>query len=128
MGALTLDASIAKRVDKVGGGGYGLSIWVDGLGRFLERASALRIRTIADQVVSDHRIVQLKPGELGLLVELDEIPDATQWFWDDIEAEISVDPVIDDILAGEISSRDPEAQAEQWATLFDVSVQRIDVP
>jgi hypothetical protein len=122
--ALTPDASIAKWCAKVGGGGgYGLSIQVGDLGPFLERAAALGITTIADQVVYDHRIVQLKPGDLGLLVELDEIPDASEWFWDDVEAEVSVDPVIDDVLAVEISSPDPQAQAEKWATLFDVPVQ-----
>ena len=127
--ALTPDASIATWCAKVGGGGgYGLSIQVGDLGPFLERAEALGIRTIADQVVYDHRIVQLKPGDLGLLVELDEIPDASEWFWDDIEGETSENPVIDDVLAVEISSHDPDAQADKWATLFDVSVQHIDVP
>ncbi len=127
--ALTPEASIATWCAKVGGGGgYGLSIQVGDLAPFLERAEALGIRTIADQVVYDHRIVQLKPGDLGLLVELDEIPDASEWFWDDIEGETSENPVIDDVLAVEISSHDPDAQAEKWATLFDVSVQHIDVP
>jgi hypothetical protein len=129
VGALSPDASIATWCAKVGGGGgYGLSIQVGDLTPFLERAEALGVRTIADQVVYDHRIVQLKPGDLGLLVELDEIPDPSAWFWDDVEAEVSENPVIDDVLAVEISSPDPVAQAEKWATLFDVSVQHVDVP
>jgi hypothetical protein len=123
--ALAPEASIAAWCAKVGGGGgYGLSIQVGDLAPFLERAETLGVRTIADQVVYDHRIVQLKPGDLGLLVELDEIPDASEWFWDDVEGETSEHPVIDDVLAVEISSTDPEAQAQRWATLFDVPVER----
>jgi hypothetical protein len=127
VGALTPDASIATWCAKVGGGGgYGLSIQVGDLAPFLERAEALGVRTIADQVVYDHRIVQLRPADLGLLVELDEIPNPSEWFWDDIEGEVSDAPVIDDVLAVEISSHDPDAQAEKWATLFDVPVETID--
>ena len=127
VGALTPDAPIAKWTAKVGGGGgYGLAIQVPGLAPFLERAESLGARTIEDIVVYDRRIVQLHPADLGILVELDEIPQADQWFWDDIEADVSEHPVIDDVLAVEISSPDPGAQAQKWATLFDVPVETVD--
>lgn len=127
VGALTAEAPIAKWTAKVGGGGgYGLAIQVPELAPFLARAESLGARTIEDIVVYDHRIVQLHPGDLGILVELDEIADSSKWFWDDVEAEVSKNPVIDDVLAVEISSPDPAAQAQKWATLFDVEVEHVD--
>ncbi|MDJ0110452.1 hypothetical protein QM646_28740, partial [Rhodococcus erythropolis] len=65
-----------------------------------------------------HRIVQLHPGDLGLLVELDEIPDADEWFWDQTEKEVSLDPRVDDILGVDVSSPDPAKTAALWAEVF----------
>lgn len=127
VGALKPEAPIAKWTAKVGGGGgYGLAIQVPALGPFLERAETLGARTIEDLVVYDRRIVQLHPGDLGILIELDEIPEAEQWFWDDIDAEVSANPLIDDVLAVEVSNPDPEALAQKWSTLFDVPVETVD--
>jgi hypothetical protein len=127
VGALTPEAPIAKWCEKVGGGGgYGLAIQVPALGPFLERAESIGARTIEDIVVYDRRIVQLHPGDLGILVELDEIPEAEKWFWDDVEAEVSQNPVIDDVLAVEVSNPDPSALAQKWSTLFDVPVETVD--
>lgn len=127
VGALTNEAPIAKWCEKVGGGGgYGLAIQVPALGPFEERAESLGARKIEDIVVYDRRIVQLHPGDLGILVELDEIPEAEQWFWDDVEAEKSENPVIDDVLAVEITNPDPEALAQKWSVLFDVPVETVD--
>lgn len=127
VGALKPEAPIAKWAAKVGGGGgYGLAIQVPALGPFLERAESLGARTIEDLVVYDRRIVQLHPSDLGILVELDEIPQPEQWFWDDIEADVSESPVIDDVLAVEISTPDPEALAQKWSTLFDAPVETVD--
>ncbi len=127
VGALTDEAPIAKWCAKVGGGGgYGLAIQVPALGPFLERAESLGARTIEDIVVYDRRIVQLHPGDLGILVEFDEIPEPEQWFWDDVEADVSENPVIDDVVAVEISNPDPEALAQKWSTLFDVPVETVD--
>lgn len=127
VGALKPEAPIAKWCEKVGGGGgYGLAIQVPALGPFLERAASLGARTIEDLVVYERRIVQLHPGDLGILVELDEIPQADQWFWDDVDAEVSAAPVVDDVLAVEVSTAEPEALAAKWATLFDVPVETVD--
>lgn len=127
VGALTPEAPIAKWCEKVGGGGgYGLAIQVPALAPFMARAELVGARTIEDIVVYDRRIVQLHPGDLGILVELDEIPEAEQWFWDDVEADASENPVIDDVLAVEISNPDPSALAQKWSTLFDVPVETVD--
>lgn len=82
--------SLARWIRKGGGeGGYALSIQVSNIEPYLERATAADVRTVADLEAYGHRIVQLHPGDLGLLVELDEIPDADEWFWDQTEKEVS---------------------------------------
>lgn len=127
VGALKPEAPIARWCEKVGGGGgYGLAIQVPASGPFLERAAGLGVRTIEDLVVYERRIVQLHPSDLGILVELDEIPEPEQWFWDGVEADVSENPVIDDVLAVEVASADPDALARKWATLFDVEVGVVD--
>lgn len=101
-----------------GGGGYALSIQVPDIEPHLAAAKELGIRVVADVVAYDRRIVQLHPGDMGLLVELDEIPEPEQWFWDDVEAEVSEKPAIDDVLAVDVASPDPAAQAEQWSAVL----------
>lgn len=131
VGALVPEAPIAGWVTKVGGvgGGYGLAIQVGDPAPFLANAAELGIRTIEDMEAYGHRIVQLHPGDLGLLVELDHIADPEKWFWDDIDAEVSTAPVINDVLAVEITSPDPQAQSAKWAALFGVTVDVVsDVP
>lgn len=121
--ALRDDASIAQWIAKGGGGGgYALSIQVNDVARRLAAAEALGIRTVADLEVYGHRVVQLHPKDMGLLVELDEIADPAVWFWDDVETVAAPDPVIDDVLAVEISSIDPAAQAARWAAVFGIAV------
>lgn len=127
VGALRPDVPIAAWAEKVGGGGgYGLAIQVNDLKPLLDAAALLGVRTIEDLEVYGHRIIQLHPADLGLLIELDEIKDPTKWFWDDVEAEVSEAPIIDDVLAVEVSSADPAAQASKWATLFGIDVAEVD--
>ncbi|MBP2524509.1 hypothetical protein LQ424_02155 [Rhodococcus qingshengii] len=111
--------SLARWIRKGGGeGGYALSIQVSNIEPYLERAAAADVRTVADLEAYGHRIVQLHPGDLGLLVELDEIPDADEWFWDETEKEVSLDPWVDDILGVDVSSSDPARTATLWAEVF----------
>ncbi|MCD9199875.1 VOC family protein [Aeromicrobium wangtongii] len=128
VGPLTPEAPINGWIAKAGGvgGGYGLAIQVDDLGPLLAAADALGIRRAHDLEAYGHRIVQLHPGDLGLLVELDEIADPDAWFWDDVDAEVPDAPVVDDVLAVEISSPDPQAQSAKWATLFGLEVSVVD--
>ncbi|PJJ57331.1 hypothetical protein CLV56_1558 [Mumia flava] len=115
--------SIAQWIAKGGGGGgYALSIQVPDIAPLLANATALGVRTVADQEVYGHRIVQLHPKDMGLLVELDEIADPGVWFWDDITTETPADPVIDDVVAVEVASADPSAQAARWAEVFGTEV------
>lgn len=128
VGALTPEAAINGWIAKVGGvgGGYGLAIQVGDLAPLLANAASMGVRTIEDMEVYGHRIVQLHPGDLGLLVELDEIKDPEKWFWDDVEAEVPAAPLIDEVLAVEVSSPDPAGQAAKWAQLFGLSVSTVD--
>jgi len=127
VGPLKPEAPIAKWCAKVGGGGgYGLAIQVGDHAPYRARIEQMGVRIIEDMEAYGHGIIQLHPADMGILVELDEIADPSVWFWDDVEAEVSENPVIDDVLAVEISSPDPEAQAQKWATLFDVTVETVD--
>lgn len=110
---------INRWLAKVGGGaGYCLSIQVPDVQRLVDQAGAAGVRVLADVNHFDRRIVQLHPGDMGLLVELDEIPEADQWFWDDVEAEVPATPYVDDVLGVEVTSPDPQAQAARWAQVF----------
>ncbi|WP_370617422.1 hypothetical protein [Mumia sp. Pv 4-285] len=127
VGALRDDVSIAQWIAKGGGGGgYALSIQVPDAAALVAAAQAQGVRTVADQEVYGHRIVQLHPKDMGLLVELDEIVDPGVWFWDDIVTTTPSDPVIDDVVAVEVASADPAAQAARWSAVFGIAVDDVD--
>ncbi len=126
---LTPTASINGWITKGGGGGgYALSIQVPDAGVLVANAERLGVRVVADLVAYERRIVQLHPGDMGLLVELDEIPQPEQWFWDDIETTEPEAPVVDDVLAVEVQSGDPGAQARLWAGVLGCEVADGEVP
>ncbi len=118
---------LAKR----GGGGFCLSVQVSDVWACRERATAAGVRFAADQDVFGHRIVQLRPADVGILLELDGISDPTAWFWDDLTPGPRADAVVDDIVGVRIGTPDPAERAAQWAhimgleltsaTAFDVS-------
>ncbi len=126
---LNTTASINGWRAKVGGGGgYALSIQVPDAAPLVANAEAAGVRVVADLEAYDRRIVQLHPGDMGLLVELDEIPEPDQWFWDDIATEAPARPLVDDVLGVDMESADPQAQAALWAAVFGVEVEDGDVP
>jgi len=80
VGPLKLDAPFAKWSAKVGGGsGYGLAIQVHSLASYLANAEKLGVRVVGRHVLFDYNLVHLHPGDLGLFIELDEIPNADAW-------------------------------------------------
>jgi hypothetical protein len=121
------DTGVAGWLARGGGpGGYCLSIQTDSLAPFRERAERLGIPLIFDLEAHGYRMIQLHPRAPGLLIELDEIPDPAAWFWDQTPKEIPADPHVHDVLAVELSSPDPRAQARLWGALFDVPVEERD--
>ncbi|WP_418061547.1 hypothetical protein [Pimelobacter simplex] len=124
---LHADVSIAQWLAKGGGpGGYCLSIQVSDVDERAAAAERLGIRLVADLPVDGHRVVQLHPADMGLLVELDGIADPDVWFWDAIEVPGPAAPQVVDVLAVEMSSPDPQAQAERWSAVFDVPLEEVD--
>jgi len=109
-----------------GGGGYALSIQVPDVTPLVANAEKAGVRVVADVEAYGRRIVQLHPGDMGLLVEFDEIPEPDQWFWDDIETQTPPAPVVDDVLAVDVQSPDPMAQAERWASVFGIELDEWD--
>lgn len=122
VGPLNPDASIQNWLSKGGPGGYALAIQVKDVEPLLKRAAELGIGTAADTKAYGYRIVQLRPKDVGLLVEFDEIPDVDAWFWDDVPKQIPSAPRVDDVTWIELASPEPAAQAAQWAALFGVDV------
>ena len=51
--------------------------------------------SLADVEAYGYRIMQLHPKQLGLLLELDEVPEPDAWFWDGIEKQHPSDPQVD---------------------------------
>jgi len=113
------DHPLHRWLAKVGGtGGYCLSVQVPDVQPLLDRAVAEGVRVLFDERHFDRRIVQLHPGDMGVIVELDEIPERGTWFWDHVEAEVPDAPLVGDVLGVELTTRDPRALAERWTAVL----------
>lgn len=116
------DAAVAGWLAKGGGpGGYCLSIQTNSLLPFRERAARLGIPLIFDLEAHGYHLIQLHPKPVGLVLELDEIPDPGAWFWDDVDKQVPADPHVHDVVSVEVTSPDPVAQAELWGAIFGVA-------
>lgn len=117
------DVSLARWLAKGGGpGGYALSVQVGDAAPFLARMAKLGLDVAADVEAYGYRLLQLRPGQLGLLLELDEVPDPEAWFWDSVDKQYPTDPQVDHFTSLELMSPDPDGQAATWGALFDVPV------
>ncbi|WP_426511805.1 hypothetical protein ACPPVO_14925 [Dactylosporangium sp. McL0621] len=115
---LTPDVSIARWLAKRGPGGYALSVQHSDPLAARDRALALGVRVVADQLVMGHPIVQFHPADAGLLLELDGIADRDAWFWDGMGVDPSPHALIDDVVAVDVPAQDPEATVKQWAEIL----------
>lgn len=118
------DAGLQRWLDRGAGapGGYALSVQVSSLAPYLPRLEALGVVVVADVEAYGYRLLQLHPKKVGLLLELDEVPDPDAWFWDSLPKEHPADPQVDSFASLEITSADPAASSALWAELFDVPV------
>lgn len=117
------DAGLARWLEKGGGpGGFAFSIQVPALEPLLARMPALGIEASAVVEAYGYRLAQLRPKALGMLIELDEVPDREKWFWDGHAFERPASPLVESFASLEITSPDPAAQAGLWGALLDLPV------
>lgn len=122
VGPLGPGSYINRWLRRVGGqGGYCLSVQVPDVPACRQRARDRGVRLAADQEVLGHPIIQLHPADVGVLLELDGIPDPARWFWDDITPGPRPDALIDDITAVTVGVPDPEATAALWADIIGLA-------
>ena len=104
-----------------GHGGYGIAVQVPDMTAIRERVVERGVKILIEQEALGHRIMQLNPRQVGgLLLDLDEVPDRSVWFWDDITPGPSADATVDGVLEIEVGCSDPEVFAGLWADLLDV--------
>jgi hypothetical protein len=119
VGPRSPDAYINRWLRRVGGqGGYCLSVQVPDVPACKRRARERQVRLAADQDVRGRPIVQLHPADVGILLELDGIPDQAAWFWDGLTPGPRPDARIDDIVAVTVGVPDPAATAALWAEII----------
>lgn len=103
-----------------GRAGYGLAVQVPDMAAIRDRAASLGVRIVIDQEARGHRIMQLHPGDVGILLDLDESADRNWWFWDDISDGPAPDAIVDGVVEIEVCTPDPERMAALWSTLLGV--------
>lgn len=108
---------LAKRGGRAG---YGVAVQVPDIAAIRERVVSRGVGIMIEQEALGHRIMQLHPRQVGILLDLDEVPDRTSWFWDEISPGPAAAALIDDIVEIEIGVPDPCAMATLWSHLLDV--------
>lgn len=113
--------SLGRWLAKAGGsGGYMLAVQVSDVVAVRQRAKEMGIAEILADVVQGYELAQLSPWELGLIIEVDGIPDPDKWYWDHLNVLPESDAAISDIVGVEIAVPDPLAVARVWQTLLDL--------
>lgn len=126
VGPLSEDSPIQRWLAKGGSGGYAMAVQVPDLELFRSRIADLEIDIAAEVEAYGYRIIQFRPRKMGLLFELDEVPDPDAWFWDDLDKEIPSAPEVDSFSWVEMSTPEPERLSTLWAGLFETEVQDHD--
>ncbi|MFF3438740.1 VOC family protein [Streptosporangium sp. NPDC002721] len=112
-----------------GEGGYLLAIRVPDTAALVERAAAANVRVVHRQDFQGATITQLHPGDLGVMLEADEIPAGREWHYDDWSVPARPPGAsAGDLLAADVAVRDPEATADLWARLLDAPAAGDGVP
>ena len=114
--------SLGRWLAKAGGsGGYMLAIQHPDVEGVRARAAEMGIAEILRDVVDGYELSQYSPWELGLIVEVDGIPDPQAWYWDDVGWTLEPQATVDDILEVEVTVEDPDKVAALWHQLLDLA-------
>ncbi len=116
----TRDHPIGHWLAKRGGSaGYLLSVQVSDIDACLARCEQLGVRVTIRHVVQGFDVAQLHPSDMGgSSVELDGLPERGRWFWDDLAVDRPATSKVDDILAVDVATPEPDALCARWAGVF----------
>ncbi len=113
--------SLGRWLAKAGGsGGYMLAIQHSDVVGVRRRAREMGIAEILADVVQGYELAQFSPWELGLIIEIDGIPDPAVWYWDHLGVHPEPGAAVNDILEVEVAVADPDAVVAAWTTLLDL--------
>lgn len=116
------ETSLGRWLAKAGGsGGYMLAIQHPDVEGVRRRAQEMGIAEILRDVVDGHELSQYSPWELGLIIEVDGIPDPGAWYWDEVGWTLEPDAAVDDILEVEVAVEDPDTVTDLWLRLLDLA-------
>jgi hypothetical protein len=122
VGPIDAGSSINRWLDRVGGqGGYCLAVQVPDLAGCKARALELGVRMVVDQTYLDYPLIQMHPRDVGILLELDGIPDQNAWYWDGITPPPAEAALVDDVLSVRIGTPDPSALTATWAQIVGLT-------
>jgi hypothetical protein len=115
--------AVANWLAKVGGrGGFVLSVQVPDTAGIKARALARGVRIPVDTEALGRPVLQLHPKDLGVVLEVDEIADRAEWFWDDIDPGPEPGARVSEIVGVEVPVADPVSMTALWTELLDLPV------
>ncbi len=115
------DTSVAKWLSKIGGrGGYVLSVQHPDPEGVRARCQERGIRIPVDQEAFGKTILQLHPKDMGLVLEIDGMEVATEWFWDDIDPGPEPGAGVVEILGIDVPVDDPISMNALWHEILDI--------
>ncbi|GII32677.1 VOC family protein [Planotetraspora mira] len=107
-----------------GEGGYLVALRVPEATALAERCAASGVRIVHRQDLDGATIIQLHPGDLGVLVEADEMPPGRAWHYDAWDTPgVSPGAPAGDLVAVDVAVADPAATAVLWSRLFGLPVE-----
>jgi hypothetical protein len=116
------DTAVGNWLAKVGGrGGFVLSVQVPDAAGVKERALARGVRIPVDTEAFGKPVLQLHPKDVGVVLEIDGIPNDSEWFWDDIDPGPEPGAGISEIIGVEVPVADPAAMTALWRELLDIA-------
>ncbi|MBN9619352.1 MAG: hypothetical protein J0H43_06420 [Actinobacteria bacterium] len=112
---------VASWLAKVGPrGGFTLSVQHPDPDGVRARCAEQGVRVPIDDVAFGRTVLQLHPKDVGLVLEIDGIPERDVWFWDDIDPGPEPGARVDEILGVEIAVADPAAMAARWTAIMNL--------